>query len=50
MIFFPVKAEMLYFSKIKKGDQKGDHPKFYLTLKFSKFLVFFEKVEKFKLK
>ena len=27
LIFFPVKAEIPYFSKINKGDQKGDHQK-----------------------
>ena len=31
--FFPVKAEMLYFSKIGKGDQKGDHLELYICLK-----------------
>ena len=41
MIFFPVKAEMLLFLKIYKGDHKGDHPKPYFTLKLSKFLDFF---------
>ena len=37
IFFFPVKAEMLYFSKIIKGDQKGDHPQLYLSLNFSNF-------------
>ena len=27
--FFPVIAEMLLFSKMKKGDQKGDHLRLY---------------------
>ena len=33
MIFFPVKAEMLYFSNLYKGDHKGDHPRIYFGLK-----------------
>ena len=33
IIFFPVKADMLYFSKIGKGDQKGDHLELYICLK-----------------
>ena len=42
--FFPVKAEMLYFSKIKKGDQKGDHCKSYFTSNFWEFyeILWFE--------
>ena len=50
IFFFPAKAEMLYFSKRKKGDQKGDHAKLYFSLKFQDFLKFFEKSWNFKLK
>ena len=42
MIFFPVKAEMLYFSKIGKGDQKGDHLKIYIGFNFENFLENFK--------
>ena len=35
--FFPVKAEISYFSKMKKGDQKGDHRRRYFCLKLLKF-------------
>ena len=33
MTFFPVKAEMLYFSNLYKGDHKGDHLRIYFGLK-----------------
>ena len=42
IIFFPVKAEMLYFSKIGKGDQKGDHLKIYIGFNFEIFLENFK--------
>ena len=50
IIFFPVKAEMLYFSKIKKGDQKGDHLKRYFHLKWKKFFEFSKNSARFKSK
>ena len=40
--FFPVKAETSYFTKINKGDQKGDHPKLYFCLKFWKISKIFK--------
>ena len=34
LIFFPVKIEMLYFSNLEKGDQKGGGQKmFYFDFK-----------------
>ena len=47
MIFFPVKAEMLYFSKIEKGDQKGDHLELYFGLKEQFVFEIFKKIFKF---
>ncbi len=32
MIFFPVKAEMLYFSNLGKGEQKGEQRSGYFGL------------------
>ena len=31
LIFFPVKAEMLYFSNLEKGGQKGGQGRPYFT-------------------
>ena len=42
-IFFPAKTEMLNFSKMKKGDQKGDHAELYFSLKFQNFSIFWKK-------
>ena len=39
--FFPVKAEIMYFSKINKGVHKGGHLTGYFSLKFDQF---FEKI------
>ena len=44
MIFFPVKAEVLYFSKIKKGD----HPAPYFGLREVNFVENFRKIKNFK--
>ena len=32
LIFFPAKAEMFYFSNLKKGGQKGGQGRPYFTL------------------
>ena len=45
--FFPVKAEMLYFSKMRKGDQKGDHLELYFALKEQFVFEIFKKFFKF---
>ena len=36
--FFPAKTEMLFFPKMKKEDQKGDHQRLYFGLKNHNFL------------
>ena len=42
LIFFPVKAEIPYFSKIEKGGQKGGQGRSYFDWKFQYFFQIFD--------
>ena len=44
--FFPVKAEMLLFPKMKKGGQKRDHQRLYFGLKNHDILKILKKFKK----
>ena len=50
LIFFPVKAEMLLFSKLTSVGHQGGHGKIYFNLKFWKFWFFFKIMMSFKTK
>ena len=50
LIFFPVKAEMLYFSNLEKGGQKGGHRMAYFTWSSRHKIENFQNLQSFQFK